>query len=179
MKIYTKKGDEGKTTNVSGEKISKSSPIINAIGSVDELNAIIGVVISICKYEKIIKILSPVQSDLFVLGGEIIMSEQGEKNKIRISKVKIEALETIIDELVEKMPELHSFILPGGGILSANMHLARTITRRAERDVVRFMEKTGYKTLAQKYLNRLSDLFFVLARYSNFLDKREDVKWQL
>jgi cob(I)alamin adenosyltransferase len=113
-----------------------------------------------------------------VIGTEITLSEQGDKNKIKIAEVKINFLENTIDEIEKKLPKLKHFILPGGSTLSAHLHFSRTVCRRAERDLVAFIGKTNYKTLLLKYINRLSDLLFVLARYANILEKVKESLWK-
>jgi cob(I)alamin adenosyltransferase len=178
MKIYTKKGDDGSTSTFSGKRVSKDSPIMHAQGIIDELNATIGIALSVNKNKEIKEILNAIQFDLFVIGSEITLSEQGDKNKIKIAEVKIKFLEETIDEIENKLPKLHHFVLPGGSLLSAQLHLSRTVCRRAERDLVTFIEKTGLKTLSLKYINRLSDLLFVLARCANVLEKLKESLWK-
>jgi len=179
MKIYTKKGDDGSTETLSGKKVSKNSPIMHAQGVIDELNAVIGLALTYNKHDYIEEILNQIQSDLFVIGSEITLSEKNEENKIRIANVRINYLEEVIDKMEEKLPKLKHFVLPGGSKLSASLHLARTVCRRAERDIVRFIEETNFKTLSLKYLNRLSDLLFVLARYANLSEGKKDSVWKL
>jgi cob(I)alamin adenosyltransferase len=178
MKIYTKKGDDGTTSTFSGKRVSKDSPIMHAQGIIDELNATIGIALSVNKNKEIKEILNAIQFDLFVIGSEITLSEQGDKNKIKIAEVKINFLEETIDEIENKLPKLHHFVLPGGSRLSAQLHLSRTVCRRAERDLVTFIEKTNLETLSLKYINRLSDLLFVLARYANVLEKVKESLWK-
>jgi cob(I)alamin adenosyltransferase len=179
MKIYTRTGDDGKTSTFSGVRISKNSEIMNAQGSVDELNATIGLVIAMSENREINEILTGIQSELFIVGSEITLSEKGDSNKIRISNVKIKNLENEIDRLERELPKLTNFILPGGTVLASHLHLARTICRRAERDLVAFLESSKYQTLSLKYLNRLADLLFILARYANISEKREEEIWKI
>jgi cob(I)alamin adenosyltransferase len=178
MKIYTKKGDDGVTSTFSGNRISKDSPIMHAQGIIDELNATIGISLAVNKFPEVKEILNAVQFDLFVLGSEITLSEQGDENKIKIAEVKIKFLEESIDDIEKKIPKLKHFILPGGSHLSAQLHFSRTVCRRAERELVAFINQTNYKTLALKYVNRLSDLLFVLARYANVLEKVKESIWK-
>jgi cob(I)alamin adenosyltransferase len=179
MKIYTRTGDDGKTSTFSGSRISKNSLIMNAQGSVDELNATIGMVIAMSENREINDILTDIQSELFIVGSEITLSEKGDSNKIRISNVKVKNIENIIDQVENKLPKLKNFILPGGTVLAAHLHRARTICRRAERDLVAFIEDSNYQTLAVKYLNRLADLLFILARHANIIEKREEEIWKI
>jgi cob(I)alamin adenosyltransferase len=179
VKIYTKKGDDGTTQTFTGNKVSKNSSIMHAQGVIDELNAVIGLALTYSKHDYIEEILNQVQSDLFVIGSEITLSENGEENKIKIADVRINYLEEAIDKMEEKLPKLKHFILPGGSKISASLHLARTVCRRAERDIVGFIEETNLKTLSLKYLNRLSDLLFVLARYANLCEGKKDSEWKL
>ena len=179
MKIYTRTGDDGKTTTLSGKRVSKDSALMQVNGTVDELNAVIGLALAHNKHEEIYEILDQIQSDLFVVGTEITLSEKSDTNKIKISQHKISYLESLIDEIVEKLPKLKNFILPGGSLLAAQLHVARTVCRRAERTLVRFIDETDLNTNSLQYLNRLADLLFVLSRYANKLDNTPERKWKL
>jgi cob(I)alamin adenosyltransferase len=176
MKIYTGKGDNGKTSIISGEKVSKDSIIIETIGNIDELNAVIGLNISICKYLEINNILSLVQSNLFHIGSEIAFHKAKQKYNTKISHEDIHTIENQIDYIKSKLPELKEFIFPGGTYLASNLHIARTICRRAERVMGRFLTENKIETYMLAYLNRLSDLLFVLARYVNLIDDGYEVK---
>ena len=170
MKIYTGKGDKGKTSIISAEEIAKDSTVIEIIGTIDELNAVIGLNISICKYLEIKDILYMVQSNLFNIGSEIAFHKVQRSNNKKNSPKDIQTIENQIDNISSKLPELKEFILPGGSYLASNLHVARAICRRSERVMVRFLAETKVETHILIYLNRLSDLLFVLARYANLLD---------
>jgi|AMZC01.1.fsa_nt_AMZC01005725.1_2 cob(I)alamin adenosyltransferase len=178
MKIYTRTGDDGKTSTLSGKRVSKDSAIMQVNGTIDELNAVIGVALSYNKHEEIEEILEEIQSDLFVIGTEITLSEKSDTNKIKISQYRIKRLEDLIDSITEKLPKLRNFVLPGGSLLASHLHLARTVCRRAERTLVSFIDETDLNTFSLQYLNRLSDLLFVLSRYANKLDKIPERKWK-
>jgi len=178
MKIYTRTGDDGKTSTLSGKRVSKDSAIMQVNGTIDELNAVIGVALSYNNHEEIEEILEEIQSDLFVIGTEITLSEKSDTNKIKISQYRIKYLEDLIDSITEKLPKLRNFILPGGSLLASHLHLARTVCRRAERTLVSFIDETDLNTYSLQYLNRLSDLLFVLSRYANKLDKIPERKWK-
>jgi cob(I)alamin adenosyltransferase len=179
MKIYTKTGDDGKTSLFGGERVLKNNLRIDAYGTVDELNAIIGVVISDKIDDKIKQILINIQNTLFVIGSELASPKNVKSNVIKnISSDEINFLENSIDNFDSKLPELKNFILPGGTKDSANLHFARTICRRAERIVVELdsQEKINHNIVV--YLNRLSDLLFVFARYENFVTSTPEIEWK-
>ena len=186
-KIYTRTGDDGTTGLANGERRYKFDLRVEAYGTVDEANAALGLAINAIENsnEDIAKILKMVQNDLFDLGADL-STPPGKKedataentNALRISQSQVSRLEEEIDKFNAELEPLKSFILPGGTDAAANLHLARTITRRAERQMVELSQKTdeivGEATI--KYMNRLSDLLFVLSRYVN--DKgRTDILW--
>ena len=177
MKIYTGKGDTGKTNIISGQDVSKCSTVIEAIGSIDELNAVIGLNISICKHLEIKNILETVQYNLFVIGSEIASHKLKENNGMKISCEDIQTAENHIDTIDSKLPELKEFVLPGGSFSASNLNIARTVCRRVERAMVHFLSENKIETYMPVYLNRLSDLLFVLARYANLLDDNPEVIW--
>lgn len=179
MKIYTRLGDDGKTSTLSGKRVSKDSALMQVNGTIDELNAVLGLAIANNTHLEIYEILDQIQSDLFVIGTEITLSEKSDTNKIKISQHRIRNLENLIDSITENLPKLKNFILPGGSLLASHLHVARTICRRAERTLVRFIDETDLNTLSLQYLNRLSDLLFVLSRYANKLDDVPERKWKL
>lgn len=173
MPIYTRKGDKGKTQLLGGENIKKSDPIISAMGEIDELNATIGVLRSFNKNPKNEKLLLTIQKDLFEIGAALA----GKKSQTKFSS-RIPEFEKKMDGIESKLPPLKNFILPDGDIFSAHAHLTRTICRRAERTVVAVANKN--KRLNPQitvYLNRLSDLFFMLAREHNFNKKKKENIW--
>ncbi len=181
MKIYTKTGDNGETSLFGGKRVWKDDLRIAAYGSVDELNALIGIAITEIENPELILILMSLQNDLFVLGSDLA-TPFGKVNKNfvvpRIQKDNFEKLEKLIDEIDVKLPQLKNFILPGGTKGSAYLHLARTVCRRAEREVVALSKKEEINNETEVYLNRLSDLLFVLARYQNFISNNKDINWK-
>lgn len=177
-RIYTKSGDQGETGLGDGQRVRKDHPRVTAYGEVDELNASLGIVLLIdCMLEK--ELLREIQNDLFDVGGDLcIPHPEGEVSGkyLRITVGQVEKLEKAIDRLNENLEPLRSFILPGGSAAAAHLHLARTVCRRAERSVVTLMQTETINPQAMIYLNRLSDLLFVMARVANDNGKR-DVLW--
>lgn len=175
-RIYTKGGDKGKTSLGSGQRVMKSAEIMQAIGDVDETNSYIGIMRHYCKDPEIDQILSQIQNDLFDLGADLCMP-QDQENALRILDSQVDWLEQKIDTYNADLPDLKSFVLPGGTEVSSHAYVVRAICRRAERAVVAAGEKQAINSPVIKYLNRLSDLLFVLGRYLN--DKgKTDVLWQ-
>lgn len=182
MKIYTKTGDDGTTGLFGGERVTKDAPRIEAYGDVDELNTLIGVARSAKDIpEEIDSLLARIQSELFILGADLATPERKERKNIIIPRVTSEAvtcLEGDIDRIEGVLPDLRHFILPGGSVLGARLHFARTVCRRAERRVVHLQSvESEVGLLPQHYLNRLSDLLFVMARRANQIDGSEEVPW--
>jgi len=177
-RIYTKGGDKGKTSLGDGQRIFKDHARIEAIGDVDEANAFIGLAIQHCDGD-LKALLERVQNDLFDLGADLCVKDESEStNKLRVTEGKVIFLEGKIDSYNSHLPPLTSFVLPGGTIASTNFHLARTVVRRAERRVISLNHEEAVNPEIIKYLNRLSDLLFVLARFSNHQDlKVGDVLW--
>ena len=180
-RIYTRTGDAGSTRLASGEKVSKASARVEAYGGVDELNAVIGMArLETAGDEALDALLARIQNDLFDLGADLATptAKPGAREALRIVAAQVERLESEIDALNDGLEPLTSFILPGGSRASSALHLARTVCRRAERAAVAFAEGDGTPTHAEalRYLNRLSDLLFVAARFAN--DRgRGDVLW--
>jgi cob(I)alamin adenosyltransferase len=173
-RIYTRGGDQGETSLGSGDRVLKSDARIEAIGEVDETNAAIGWARRHTP-KTIDALLARIQNDLFDLGADLCMPEDA-STALRIIASQVDFLEKKIDELNQPLEPLRSFILPGGSKGSAALHLARTITRRAERSLIKLHQIQPLNAEAIKYLNRLSDLLFVLCRHLN--DKgRKDVLW--
>ena len=166
MKIYTRKGDEGKTSLIGGTRVSKGHYRIEAYGTVDELNSNLGVVRSFVEDKAgITALLMTIQNDLFNIGS--LLAADPEKNKMELPGIEdsdVEKLEASIDSMNDELDELKAFIIPAGHIAVAQCHVARTVCRRAERAVVVLDEQEGVDPVLLKYLNRLSDLLFVLAR---------------
>ncbi|MBN1170007.1 cob(I)yrinic acid a,c-diamide adenosyltransferase [Candidatus Micrarchaeota archaeon] len=175
MRIYTKFGDKGKTTLLGGATVSKNDLHVEAYGSVDELNAILGTVIAFCDIPELTVSLKKIQMDLFVIGAEL--ASKGEKTKT-ISLMRIEDLEAEIDLIAPELPPLHNFILPGGSRTSSLLHLARTVCRRAERKVVALQENEKINPDILTYLNRVGDLLFMHARQTNYRKKVDEVVWK-
>ena len=166
-RIYTRTGDDGTTGLVGGQRVPKDSPLIEACGSLDELNAHIGVVRSCGLPDDVNTMLQNIQSDLFTIGTQIATPE-GSNIKIQgISDEEVGNLEHEIDALENTLPPLRQFILPGGSSAASALHLARTVARRAERRCVTLSRSGKIDPRVLRYLNRLSDLCFLLARYAN------------
>ncbi len=178
MKIYTKTGDDGNTGLQGNYRISKSHPRIVSYGAVDEANAALGVVLSNSLDDDVAKILTEIQNDLFLVGADL--SNPNLNNvKNRVSLEMIEKLEQCIDKFELELPLLTNFILPGGDPSAAQLHYVRTVVRRAESLTVKLSEKDEINSNCIKYLNRLSDLFFVLGRLINKRKNKDDIPWKI
>lgn len=178
MKIYTRTGDEGKTSLFGGKRVSKDSLRIETYGTVDELNAVLGIARSLCISNEIDKYLYEIQNQLFILGADLASPVSIKKKNIpRIQSENISFLEKSIDELEAVNEPLRSFILPGGSEIAAQLHFARTVCRRAERLVVRLSKKEKIGKHPLIFLNRLSDFLFVLARWVNKKESIAEIKW--
>jgi len=171
MKIYTKKGDEGMTTLFGSGLISKTDPRIEFLGAIDELNSTLGVTLCFLEDQKLKSIISKIQNDLFQLGADVAGSG---KHLPKIKKEHVQELEGTIDELEASLGIPQKFILPGGTHSSAFLHLCRAMTRRAERNIVFIKEKQPINPEILCYLNRLSDLLYVLAREANMERKIDE-----
>ncbi len=167
MKIYTRTGDGGKTTLFSCGSVSKNDPRIEFLGTIDELNSTIGVAICFVGSEELKSLLSKIQNDLFQLGADVAGGKLALEKMPRIRMEHVAELESLIDKQEEKLGIPDKFILPGGTQASAFLHLCRAITRRAERAVVGVNESFPLNQEILSYVNRLSDLFYVLARQAN------------
>ncbi len=178
MKIYTRKGDRGETSLFGGKRTAKDSLRIEAYGSVDELNSVLGVVRAHKPHHDLDSILAAVQNELFVLGADLATPKgKAPKNVPRIEEQSVVRLEQNIDRLESSLTPLRSFIVPAGSPLAVHLHVARTVCRRAERHLVRLSKKEKIGATPVKYLNRLSDLLFVMARYANKLDGMSETPW--
>jgi len=177
MKIYTKTGDGGDTGLFAGPRVPKHHPRIEAYGTVDELSALLGVAVAHEPPEEVANLLRDIQHQLLVVGSELATPI---KDDMQIGEIAVEQLENAIDRFEVKLPPLKEFILSGGVSAAAALHHARTVCRRAERRVSELMttaeESISPKVLA--YLNRLSDLLFVLARFANHAAGIEDTIWR-
>ena len=178
MKIYTKTGDTGETALFGGKRVPKDALRIDAYGSVDELNSLLGVVRSLKPKKKIDAILDLLQHQLFELGADLA-TPIGESNSHipRITATHVAELEKVIDALESKLKPLKVFILPGGSKIASHLHLARTVCRRAERAVVRLSRNENIGNDVIVYLNRLSDLLFVMARFANKSERHKETTW--
>ena len=178
-RIYTKSGDGGETGLGDGTRVPKDSARVAAYGDVDELNSVLGLLRSSCPDALETALLQGIQNDLFDVGGDLCFppAENEEPGKsLRVTAAQAERLERAIDRLNEKLEPLRSFVLPGGSPAAAWLHLARTVCRRAERTVVTLARVEPVNPQVVIYLNRLSDLLFVLARVANDGGK-SDVLW--
>ncbi|MFQ5408118.1 MAG: cob(I)yrinic acid a,c-diamide adenosyltransferase [Anaerolineales bacterium] len=167
--IYTGKGDDGTTALGSGARISKDSLRVAAYGTTDELNSVIGMALAHGLSEKLTEVLPGIQNELFHAGSDLCFTED-EKGELTIPQLEarhVLALEALISELREAVGLLDNFILPGGSAGAAHLHLARTVCRRAEREVVALAREESVGEYVLPYLNRLSDALFVMARYEN------------
>ena len=178
MKIYTRRGDRGETSLFSGEKVGKDSLRVDAYGSLDELNSFLGVAQSFCHNQEVKKTLTLLQNQLFKAGADLATRETGKRQVSRIQEEDWRQLENQIDLLQEELPPLKEFILPGGISGAAFLHLARTVCRRTERLLTALMKIEDTNPELIIYLNRLSDLLFVLARYENILEQGQEELWQ-
>jgi len=187
MKIYTKTGDQGQTKLVDGTVVSKSNLRVDAYGTVDELNANLGLIVSMLQesnYDTVKKQLTQIQNDLFVIGSLLATEKTDVIIKLpHLSTDEINHLENAIDKMTAELPQLREFILPTGHILASQTHIARTICRRSERittDLIAHIDQTNLHSqmsLSLQYLNRLSDYLFTLARYFNFIHQIQDTPW--
>ncbi len=181
MKIYTRTGDKGGTALFGGGRVSKDHPRVEAYGDVDELNAALGVARSVELMPRIDEVLVPIQKDLFAIGALLATPDHNKMreqlSKARIDDERIAELERAIDSCEAELEPLRSFIIPGGTTKSAALHLARTICRRAERKVVHLSAEVELPSLVVVYLNRLSDLLFMLARVANKRAGASEVTW--
>tara|TARA_B100001540_G_C15398755_1_gene457848 strand:- start:44 stop:580 length:537 start_codon:yes stop_codon:yes gene_type:complete len=177
MKIYTKTGDEGKTSLFDNSRVWKSDQRIMSYGAVDELNSSLGIALSLDLDPEIKDILIKLQNDLFIVGSDLANPNLSDK-KIRTTPEMITFLEQKIDLLEPQLEPLTSFILPGGTLLASILHLSRTISRRAETHVIALSQNEEINKDAAIYLNRLSDLMFILARAINQRKNISDIVWK-
>ena len=183
-RVYTKAGDQGQTALVGGQKVSKASPRVECYGAVDELNAALGLLRTALEESpagpELGPIIARVQNELFNLGAELATPDAERRARSpAVAERHIAALEAEIDRLNQDLPELRSFVLPGGGWVSAHCHLARTVCRRAERLVVGLVEageSTGEHAIP--YLNRLSDALFVFGRWAARTENADEPLWE-
>lgn len=180
MSIYTKTGDKGKTSLFSGKRVWKYDARVEAYGTIDELNSILGVAIAHIKGKKesnkLKKILLNIQSDLFYVGAYLAdLPDTIEDIDLADKTLKFER---DIDVMLKKIPTPTNFVLPGGGETASFLHQARTVARRAERNLVRLVRREKVDARVMQYINRLSDLFYAAARFANYLERKKETIWQ-
>ncbi|MEK9146736.1 MAG: cob(I)yrinic acid a,c-diamide adenosyltransferase [Patescibacteria group bacterium] len=178
VRIYTKTGDRGTTSLFGGKRVDKNSLRIRAYGEVDELNSLIGVILSEKPQDEIVKKLLRIQGELFVLGADLATPKEVKIKIPRVTKNFVTRLEREIDVWSKALPQLKKFILPGGPRVGAKLHLARTVARRVERSIVDLSSQEQINNNAQIYINRLSDWLFTLARYVNKMEKVTEIPWK-
>jgi cob(I)alamin adenosyltransferase len=177
--IYTRKGDAGETSLGGGQRVSKDSARVTAYGAVDELNSAIGVALAHGLSPRLMETLPIIQNELFHLGSDLAFREE-DKQASELPQIEdrhVQKLEDLIDELNDIVGPLQNFTLPGGSIGAAHLHAARTICRRAEREVLTLARAEPIGGFVLPYLNRLSDLLFVMARYENKQQRIEEPLW--
>jgi cob(I)alamin adenosyltransferase len=178
-KVYTRTGDDGTTGLGGGQRVPKDSLRIEAFGTVDELNSALGVALALGLDERLVAALRPVQNDLFHLGSDLCILEE-DKARFKVPQIEqrhVDALEELMDELSDQLPPLENFVLPGGAPGAAQLHVARCVCRRAERLTIALGRAEPIGAFAVRYLNRLSDALFVMARYENQRRGVPDVLW--
>ena len=195
-KIYTKTGDAGKTSLVGGKRVEKTCAQLEAYGTVDELNSVLGTAIEelraaavdadrTAQRDDLLKQLSSIQNRLFTIGGILATEPENCDKYWKDSPVVAwtEVLEAKMDEYTESLPKVHNFILPRGSKCAAQLHVARTVARRAERKICQMGEETAredeFFCNVKKFANRLSDFFFIAARYTLFIEKKDETYWEL
>ena len=177
-KVYTRTGDAGQTSLVSGNRVSKDDVRVEAYGTVDELNSNIGVLLHSTKLDdqNVITLLRKAQNKLFNIGA-YLANDATDATLYGLTQEDVDELEHMMDVMSQELPPMHGFILPGGSRLSAQADRCRTVTRRAERRVVTLARSAQVQPLVLEYLNRLSDFFFVFARYNNIQNQVEEIYW--
>jgi len=178
-RIYTRTGDDGTTALGNGRRVPKTAARIEAYGTVDELSAQIGAVLACGPSGELVEPLRQIQNDLFHCGAELCMPEADKAvgTGPRIEACHVHALETLIERLSANLPPLENFVLPGGAPAAARLHVARTVCRRAEREVLRLREREPVGDDLVRYLNRLSDVLFVMARFENRARGVDETTW--
>lgn len=175
MAIYTKKGDRGTSSVIStpkGTRISKASLVFDTLGAIDELNSYIGIVVTNTEDKMLIEILENIQNNLFAINSYLAGAN------IRLPNLSTKRMEKDIDKMTLQMPELINFILPGGTNIASQLHYARTLVRKVERRLVELSGKQKIKAVVLRYVNRLSDYFFTMARWQNYLCNQPDKSWK-
>lgn len=178
MKIYTKTGDSGETSLVSGERVTKDHLRIEAYGTVDELNACLGLIRDQAENQDFNTELRAIQNNLFTIGSHLAATDRSKLQLPEIGESDILALEKAMDKMDESLAPLRNFVLPGGDLASSHAHLARTVCRRAERRAVALSDGEEVESVILRYLNRLSDFLFTLARYYTKFHGGEETPWK-
>lgn len=179
MKIYTRTGDEGQTSVIGG-RVSKDDDRVEAYGTIDELNSFVGQAVSLCEGDKFADLrehLIQIMQELFDCGSDLAFVKEGE-HKYKVNAALVERLEAWIDQYELENPKLERFILPGGTLLSSTLHVCRTVSRRAERRTVTLNKSVPINPDVRRYLNRLSDFFFSVARTANAREKVSDIEYE-
>lgn len=180
MKIYTRTGDKGETGLLGGARVAKDDARIEAYGTVDELNSHVGMLRDLAAPHHVARLIA-IQETLFSIGSHLASSSEEERNRFKVPAIDermIAALEIAMDEMDRDLEPMRSFILPGGHIAASQAHICRTVCRRAERRVVQLSGSTELDPILVRYLNRLSDYFFMLARHLSMLHGVADTPWQ-
>jgi cob(I)alamin adenosyltransferase len=178
-RIYTRGGDAGETSLGDGSRVSKLDPRIAAYGAVDELNSLLGLALAATDLPGALREpLQRIQNELFDVGADLSVPYGGPDERLRVTQPLIDGLERLCDELNEPLPELKSFVLPGGSEAAARLHVARAASRRAELAALAAAASAGVNPLAPVYLNRLADLLFILARAANALAGVDEPLWR-
>jgi cob(I)alamin adenosyltransferase len=180
VKIYTKRGDKGETSLGGGQRVRKDTLRVQVYGTVDELNSQIGVALATGLCEKLTNALAAIQNELFDLGSDLCFLEE-DKIKYKMPQIEVAhvtRLETLIDEMSDELEPLKNFILPGGSLGAAQLHVARTVCRRAEREATTLASEEAVGEHVLAYLNRLSDTLFVMARYENLQQGMAEPQWR-
>jgi cob(I)alamin adenosyltransferase len=178
MKIYTKTGDDGSTGVVSGRRVKKASSMIESYGTVDELNSFMGwCAVQALASDVLASHIDQIQNDLHVVAADLATPPDVQPKLGRTQASRVSRLEKWIDEFEQDLEPLRNFVLPGGSELASRLHIARTVARRCEREVLRLSEEQQVHSIVHVYLNRLSDYLFVAARWSNFKSKIPDRLW--
>ena len=186
-RVYTRTGDRGETSLVGGKRVPKDSPRLDAYGTIDELNSVIGLARVFNEenldggeaHHFLDEVLCKIQDELFDLGSELATPpESFQEGMFRVSQTEVKNVEKLIDKCQENLQPLESFILPGGGRIGAYLHQCRTVCRRAEREILRLSREETISEWPLKYVNRLSDLFFVLSRWISKETGEREYLWQ-
>lgn len=177
MKIYTKSGDEGMTSLFGGKRLTKDNLRIEAYGTIDELNSFVGLLQAKVSPDFLADVFSMIQNRLFDIGSHLASDPEKQVLPSHVDNQDVAALESAMDSMDESLPALRNFILPGGSEKIALAHVCRTVCRRAERRVVSLSHEEQIDVQVIIFLNRLSDFFFILARYLGWADGVEEVKW--